>query len=364
MEHQTNTSIIRNYYAQSMIVHEMGHQWWGDMITCRDWHHIWMNEGFASYVEALWFESSAAFTDLRNYMNGMRYTSGGSIYCTDTTNVWAIFDSRVYDKGAWVLHMLRHVVGDDDLLQHLQTYYDDPRYKWKDVTTEDFRDLCDRSPAWTCIDSSRIGFTAPTTRSTHTRTCLNNAEPTRIASTSMSGRRSRRILQCSACRRLMCQCTTARYIDFQVPMMDREKDYVFDLTNVLSPPTAIAVDRNDWILKTATSEAYAVHVIYDTLKTGVQFAGFQDSVIVRGGTKPYTYQITGGSLPAGLSLNTATGIVSGTPTDTGVASFTVTAAGRPVALMPSRSRCALLRVPSWQVTLTTMEQSTSAMVSI
>ncbi|MCX6831771.1 MAG: putative Ig domain-containing protein [candidate division Zixibacteria bacterium] len=117
------------------------------------------------------------------------------------------------------------------------------------------------------------------------------------------------------------------YVDFQVPMMDREKDYVFDLTNILTPPSGVSVDRNDWILKTAASESYAVHVIYDTLMTGQQFISYQDSVIVRGGSKPYTFSVTSGSLPAGLTLSTTTGIVSGTPTDSGHVTFTVSATG-------------------------------------
>ncbi|MCX6831770.1 MAG: M1 family metallopeptidase [candidate division Zixibacteria bacterium] len=162
MEHQTNTSIIRGYYAQSMIVHEMGHQWWGDMITCRDWHHIWMNEGFASYVEALWFESLGGFADLRSYMNGFRSTQPSSTLCRPTT-------------------MTRATNGRTSR----------PRISATSAS---------RSPAWICTDFSRTGFTVSTTQDTPTPTCRSSAESTRIASTSMSGRHSRLILQCSACR--------------------------------------------------------------------------------------------------------------------------------------------------------------------
>ncbi len=327
MEHQTNTSIIRNYYAQSMIVHEMGHQWWGDMITCRDWHHVWMNEGFASYVEALWFESLGTFTDLRNYMNGMRYTLGGSIYCIDTTNVWAIFDSRVYDKGAWALHMLRHVVSDPTFFSIMQTFYDDPRYKWKDVTTEQFRDLCEQVSGmdlhgffqdWiygTYYPKYNYSFLSEPRGGNNYRVYVH------VRQTQTTSPQTFRmpIIDLSV--------NAGSYVDFHVPMMDSEKDYVFDLTNALTPPNGVAVDRNDWILKTATSESYAVHVIYDTLMTGQQFISYQDSVIVRGGSKPYTYSVTSGSLPAELTLNSTTGIVSGTPTDSGSVTFTVSATG-------------------------------------
>jgi aminopeptidase N len=326
MEHQTNTSIIRNYYAQSIIVHEMGHQWWGDMITCRDWHHIWLNEGFASYVEALWFESLGGFNDLRTYMNGMRYTSGGTIYCTDTTNVNSIFSSRVYDKGAWVLHMVRHVVGDETFFNILQTYYADPRYKWKDVTTEDFRDLCeevsglDLHPFFQDWIYGQYFPKYSYSYLSEPRGVNKYRVYVHIRQTQTTSPTVFRMPLIDV------SISTGSYNDFQVPMMDREKDYVFDLVGV-GAPTGIAVDRNDWILKTATSESYAVHVIYDTLKTGQQFISYQDSVIVRGGTMPYAYNLTSGSLPAGLTLNTATGIVSGTPTNDGSFTFTVSATG-------------------------------------
>jgi len=326
MEHQTNTSIVWGYYAQSMIVHEMGHQWWGDMITCRDWHHIWMNEGFASYVEALWFESLGGFTDLRSYMNGMRYTYGGSIYCTDTTDIWSIFDIRVYDKGAWALHMLRHVVGDETFFNVLRTYYADPRYKWKDVTTEDFRDLCEEVSGMD-LHGFFQDWIYGTYYPKYTYSYLSEQRGINTYRVYVHVRQTQSTNPTVFRMPLIDVSVYAgSYVDFQVPMMDREKDYAFDLQDVATP-TGVAVDRNDWILKTATSEPYVVHVIYDTLMTGQQSVSYQDSVIVRGGTKPYTYGVTGDTLPTGLTLNTATGIVSGTPTDTGRVIFTVSATG-------------------------------------
>jgi aminopeptidase N len=326
MEHQTNTSIIRNYYAQSMIVHEMGHQWWGDMITCRDWHHIWMNEGFASYVEALWFESLGGFNDLREYMNGMRYTLGGTIYCTDTTNVNNIFSGRVYDKGAWVLHMLRHVVGDETFFDILQTYNADPRYKWKDVTTENFRDLCEEVSGMD-LHSFFQDWIYGTYYPKYTYSYLSEQRGANSYRVYVHVRQTQTTSPTVFHMPVIDVSVNAgSYVDFQVPMLAREGDYAFDLTSAIAP-TGVAVDRNDWILKTTTQESYALHVIYDTLKTGQLAASYTDSLIVRGGILPYTYNIISGSLPAGLTLNTTTGIVDGIPTDTGRVVLTVSATG-------------------------------------
>jgi hypothetical protein len=327
MEHQTNTSIINNYYAQSMIVHELGHQWWGDMITCRDWHHIWMNEGFASYVEALWFESSGGFTALRSYMNGMRYTSGGSIYCTDTTDVWAIFDSRVYDKGAWVVHMLRNVVGESNFWKIMHAYYADPRYKWKDVTTESFRDLCEEQTGmdlhpffqdWiygTYYPKYAVSYAYDQTSPNSYRVYVHvrqyqTTNPTvfRMANVALS-------------------VYNGSYHDFSVSNTLRDQDYILDLTGVTSPPSSVSIDRNDWILKSTSTESYAVHIIYDVLDNGTQFSTYADTLTVRGGTLPYSFQIMSGSLPAGLELNTTKGIISGTPVDTGSVQVSIKATG-------------------------------------
>jgi aminopeptidase N len=326
MEHQTNTSIIRGYYAQSMIVHEMGHQWWGDMITCRDWHHIWLNEGFASYVEALWFESLGSFTDLRNYMNGFRYTSGGSIYCVDTTNVNAIFDSRVYDKGAWALHMLRHVVSDSTFFTIMRTYYGDPRYKWKDASTENFRDLCEQVSGMD-LHPFFQDWIYGTYYPKYSYSFLSEQRGANSYRVYVHVRQTQSTNpQIFHMPKIDVSIYNGSYFDIHVPMMDREKDYVFDLNNVLAPPTSISVDRNDWILKTATSEAYGLHIIYDTLKTGKQGTAYQDSVIYRGGIAPYFFQITSGTLPSGLTINSTTGVVSGTPTSAGTKTFTVSVA--------------------------------------
>lgn len=327
MEHQTNTSIINNYYAQSMIVHEMGHQWWGDMITCRDWQNIWLNEGFASYVEALWFESSGGFTTLRNYMNGMRYTSGGSIYCTDTTNVWAIFDSRVYDKGAWALHMLRHVVGDQNFFDVFHVYYADPRYKWKDVVTEDFRDLfetetgMDLHPffadwiygAYYPKYATSFAYDQTSSNSYRVYVHVRQYQTTNPTVFHMP--------------KVDLSVYNGSYHDFSAPNVQRDQDYIFDLTGTTLPPTSVSIDRNDWILKSTSTESYAVHIIYDTLRTGAQSSSYEDSLIVRGGTQPYSFQLMSGSLPGGLLLNVSTGVISGTPADTGKVQVSIKATG-------------------------------------
>jgi len=151
MEHQTLTSygsslVTGNHYYDWVFVHEMAHMWFGDMITCKDWTHIWLNEGFASYCEALWFEHLQGPAKLRTYMESEDHIyrwNGPVLRDPDVTSQDYYFDNVVYDKGSWVLHMLRHVVGDRGFFQILRDYCADPRYRFGAAETNDFKALCE-----------------------------------------------------------------------------------------------------------------------------------------------------------------------------------------------------------------------------
>ncbi len=139
MEHQTLTSM--GGWSQYLISHELAHQWWGDMVTCSNFHHIWLNEGFATYGQAMWYEMrDSSIESLHNEMQGKRYLGSGTIYVTDTTYVGSIFNSSlVYNKASWVMHMLRHITGDSLFFTGLQQYGD--MYRFESAVTEQFRDV-------------------------------------------------------------------------------------------------------------------------------------------------------------------------------------------------------------------------------
>lgn len=124
MEHQTITS--QGSFPERRTVHELAHMWWGDAVTCRTWHDIWLNEGFARYAESLWHErkpggSHAAYLD---HMMTYRPSSyGGTVYRYDISTSSQIFSTtNVYNKGSWVMHMLRHVIGDNAFFESLALY--------------------------------------------------------------------------------------------------------------------------------------------------------------------------------------------------------------------------------------------------
>jgi aminopeptidase N len=142
MEHQTITSLGGS--SLPLIVHELAHQWWGDMITCRDFHHIWLNEGFATYAEALYDEAVNGKTAYFENMRYRRYLRDGTIYVPELSDWSRIFSAGLsYNKAAWVLHMLRHVVGDAAFFKTLKTYSAAPGLQHGTVVTEDFQKICE-----------------------------------------------------------------------------------------------------------------------------------------------------------------------------------------------------------------------------
>ena len=141
MEHQTCTSL--GGFSEDLVAHELAHQWFGDKITCKDWHHIWLNEGFATYCTGLYFGDAYGPTSYTSYMNSQMENAKsaiGSVYVQDISTVNQIFNSaRSYSKGSAVLHMLRGIVGDSVFFRILRTYIADTTLAYNVAVTEDFQ---------------------------------------------------------------------------------------------------------------------------------------------------------------------------------------------------------------------------------
>ncbi len=142
MEHQT-MSFMYNFGFELM-AHEFAHQWFGDYITLASWHDIWLNEGFATYLTGLCYEHlfNGQWWTVWKEMQIVAITAqpGGSVFCDDTTSVNRIFDSRLsYKKGAYVLHMLRWILGDSTFFQGIKDYLNDTTLAYGTALTEDLK---------------------------------------------------------------------------------------------------------------------------------------------------------------------------------------------------------------------------------
>lgn len=148
MEHQTMTSLGGS--GVGLVVHELGHQWYGDMISPKTWPHLWLNEGFATYSEILYYETrSNVYPGQSEGLLAARYNSAinanGTLVLQDTTSVSNMFaSSRVYAKGAAVLHMLRNVIGDVAFKNTMHAYAADPAVQYGVASTADFQRVAEQ----------------------------------------------------------------------------------------------------------------------------------------------------------------------------------------------------------------------------
>ncbi len=141
-EHQTMT--FMGGWSHSLQAHELAHQWFGDKVTCGSWRDIWLNEGFATYLEGLTQEAGIGTIDFKNWLRGKIFSvtssSGGSVWVDDTTSVNRIFNGRLtYDKGGMLLHMLRWKLGDAAFFQGVRNYLEDPKLAYGYAKTEDLQ---------------------------------------------------------------------------------------------------------------------------------------------------------------------------------------------------------------------------------
>jgi aminopeptidase N len=134
-----------DFTSDYLISHELAHQWFGDFVTCSDWQHIWLNEGFATYFEALYWEASKGKDEFQYYMlqTADDYLEEAKTRYTRpiVTKVYKhpddLFDRHTYEKGGCVLHMMRHLVGDKYFRRSLRTYLQ--RFANGYVETDDLR---------------------------------------------------------------------------------------------------------------------------------------------------------------------------------------------------------------------------------
>jgi aminopeptidase N len=138
----------------SLIAHELAHQWFGDLVTCRSWAHLWLNEGWATYAEALWNEDAAKTRGqktIRGFIRGQRARNHSvapeavPLVTYRYSNPDSLFSrpEDPYGKGALILHMLRTRLGDEAFFRATRAYLD--RHKFGEAETDDFRREMERA---------------------------------------------------------------------------------------------------------------------------------------------------------------------------------------------------------------------------
>ncbi len=145
LENQTLIVMGYTFAYEVVVVHELAHQWYGDSVSIASWKDIWLNEGFASYAEGLWWEHTEGPDALREDISN-RYRYNANLPASESIPIGDpgpdhLFDSAVYTRGALTLHALRLKVGDDAFFRILRTYFE--TYRDRNVTTQEFISLAE-----------------------------------------------------------------------------------------------------------------------------------------------------------------------------------------------------------------------------
>jgi aminopeptidase N len=154
MENSSSIFFDENSYdgsgkLEGTVAHEIAHQWFGDSVTETDWHHLWLSEGFATYFGALFFEHADGRARFLEIMRGARerYLKDSDavsrpVYDPSEKDLFKLLNRNNYEKGAWVLHMLRHLMGDAKFFAGIRDYYQ--TYRDRNADTEDFRRVMEK----------------------------------------------------------------------------------------------------------------------------------------------------------------------------------------------------------------------------
>ncbi|HOP06038.1 MAG TPA: M1 family aminopeptidase [candidate division Zixibacteria bacterium] len=325
----TSTSIMPEYssywgFEEYVVAHEMSHSWFGDMISCKSWADIWLNEAWATYSEALYFQYKYAhhqWQRYHEYMNGLEYTDGGTIYRTDTTTKADVFDIIVYDKGAWMLHMLRRAIGDSVFFDAVDAYTHS-QYRFHSLSTAEYIDFWEQTTGlelnW-FFDQWLYGEYRPR----YLWAFLN--EPTDSGTYNIY--------------LALDQMQTTEPQVFIMPVdvvlqlesgptdtlrlwVDRRKNvFAFEFE---SPMVDIDIDPGDWLMNYETEINWRLHfIVPNRLPDSPVNAAYSIEMECRGGSEDNTFSFVEGTLPPGMTFDTETALLSGRPTDTGKYLFTL-----------------------------------------
>ncbi len=245
MEHQTISSmgyrlITGDGRYESIVMHELAHQWFGDAVSPATWRDIWLNEGFSTYCESLWIEHTKG---REAYLESIAKEGRGTFPTTVYNPEGFIFGRTVYNKGAFVLHMLRGEVGDETFFRIIRTYYE--RFKYGAATTEEFVDVCEEVSGkdlgtffdqWVYSGKGKPSFEYE----------WNTTQEGSSYKTTLLLKQIQQDRQVYAVPLTITLSSGSDSGDFRIEMNSREGSYEFETAYL---PAELAIDREGWVMK-------------------------------------------------------------------------------------------------------------------
>ena len=306
MEHQTITSwgdvyITGDHQWDDIVTHEIAHSWWGNSVTPAVWEEIWLSEGFSTYSEALWREYQGGLGDYLAYMGVL--DSGnfpGTVY--DPVD---LLGETVYNKGAWVVHMLRWVVGDSAFFEILPAFANDPGFKYGHASTLELITLCE-------------GIAGIELNWFFDQWVYEGGRPHYLlnwdaSDTSSSWEVTVFVDQVQPGEEIFIMPLELLFVSGTDSVWERINDFTGNYQGTFDlawEPENVSLDPRGWVLKILK---YPVEITTTELADG--FVGAQYFAVLRaqGGIGNTIWSIESGQLPDGLELNTDNGLISGVP---------------------------------------------------
>jgi len=323
LEHQTMTSITDSWYGWSeyVVIHELAHQWYGDFVSCKSWADIWISEGWATYSEAIYYEARFGSDYYHDYMDSMYWFTDGMLYRADTTDPYEIFDGISYYKGAWVVHMLRGILGDSLFFQALTDYYNS-EFAYGSLDTWDLCHVFEQSTGteldW-YFQQWVFGWYRPNYRYSYWVESSDSGGYDLFLALEQTQTTDPQVF-------VMPIDFTFKNVSGQIDtltlwMDQRETQYNFNFPDSI---VKVQLDPRHWIMKYVTEANWRLKFItLNDLPTVRQYLPCSVELETRGGTGSNVFSITAGELPDSLTLDTTTGEISGVPVDSGLFTFSV-----------------------------------------
>lgn len=261
MEYQTLSCFTRSYITNDLtIFHELTHQWFGDCVSPANFHHTWISEGFATLSEALYkeyYEGRAAYHQyMSNQNDAMNFHV--PVYRDDISKPGLVYHSVVYSKGAWVLHTLRHILGDESFFAALKIYLQ--RFAYSSAVTEDLQQVFEEVSG----QDLSVFFQQWIYDTWHPEYVFGwNSEPIANGQFRLTGFIDQKQTEGPPVFEMPLDITIefAGHDTTFVQMVDEQGeklDFVFD-----QEPVKLILDKDDWVLKSAM-RTQAPNVVYQT----------------------------------------------------------------------------------------------------
>ncbi|MBD3218462.1 MAG: hypothetical protein GF310_09320 [candidate division Zixibacteria bacterium] len=304
MENQTMTVLIPALANEWTIIHEMAHHWWGNLITCKNFHHIWVNEGFATYSEALYYEYLHGIDFYHDYIQSQGCLNAGSVYVEDLDNDQIFNGTTSYNKGSRVLHMLRGVVGDSAIFEILQNYQSDPELRYGWATTADFQ-----AHAEAVYGSSLDWFfnqwiyQPGNPHYEYGWVNLYDSEK----GTDQLGLQVNQVQMNDPHNYPLFTMPIRVQIffgaqDTTVSVFNNSASQTF-MVDIPAPADSVKLDPDQWILRTVAETEFTMGSITKAVDTAYLSEYYYLKLDAIGGTPPYTWERVSGQLPYGVALH-------------------------------------------------------------